>query len=183
MLKVSSKIVGLKNLQKEINRVDKILEGQKELNNFIKNKVLQTLNEIMKSELIGGTTNDDAISLYKSSNHIEDTNNGFILYNDATIEANAKDNSKYPNGQFSIALAFEYGVGIIGQNTPDPYNKAWDYNVNNYNFGWSFRNKDGKVVNTGGYMGFEIYRKVADKVNKDLNSWYKEYQNKEVKND
>lgn len=175
MLKVSHNITGLINLQKEINRVNKILETQKDINNFIKEKVKQTLNEVMSDELKGGTTNDEAISLYISSNQIEDTSNGFILYNNATIDANTKEKSTYPNGQFSIALAFEYGVGIIGQNTPDPYNKAWDYNVNNYNFGWTFKNSKGEVVSTAGYMGFEIYRKVADKVNKNLSSWYKEY--------
>ena len=175
MLKISHNITVLINLKKEINRVNKILETQIDINNFIKEKVKQTLNEVMSDELKGGTTNDEAISLYISSNQIEDTSNGFILYNNATIDANTKEKSTYPNGQFSIALAFEYGVGIIGQNTPDPYNKAWDYNVNNYNFGWTFKNSKGEVVSTAGYMGFEIYRKVADKVNKSLSSWYIEY--------
>lgn len=175
MLKISHKITGLNDLQKKIDKIEELQESQKKANDFIKNKVLQTLNEVMSSEIKSGTTNDDAISLYKSSNHIEDTANGFILYNNATIEANVKDKTPYPNGQFSIALAFEYGVGIIGQNTPDPYNKAWDYNVNNYNFGWYFKDTDGKYHETGGYKGFEIYRKVADIVNRQMNSWYKEY--------
>ena len=36
----------------------------------------------------------------------------------------------YPNG-FSIALAFEYGVGIVGQTNPVP--NAWEYNLKDYN--------------------------------------------------
>lgn len=182
MLKVSINSQGTKELEKHIKVVEKFLsiKGDSKFNQFIQEKVLQTLNQVMQSRLTGGTTNDDAISLYMNSNHIENTSNGFILYNDCSIPANSKYQDSYPDGQFSIALAFEYGVGIIGQNTDVERFIPWDYNVNDYNFGWFFKASDGKYHQTGGYTGFEIYRYTADEVERNLNKWVKEYYDKEV---
>lgn len=165
-----------KALEEYINYVDKMLlmRSDKNFQEYIKDKCFKTLQKIVDNTLIGGTTNDDAIGLYKSSNHIQEIENGFIIYNDAKIEANTKDASNYPNGQFSIALAFEYGVGIIGQNTPNNDN-AWQYNINNYNFGWYFKDKDGKYHQTGGYTGFGIYRQTANEIEKNIQKWVKDY--------
>ena len=182
MLKVSINNQGKKELQNYIKVVEKFLNIKKDnkFNEYIQQKVLQTLNQVMQTRLTGGTTNDESINLYINSNHIENTNDGFVLYNDCSIPANSKFSDRYPNGEFSIALAFEYGVGIIGENTNVERFIPWDYNVNNYNFGWFFKSSDGKYHQTGGYTGFEIYRYTADEVERNLNKWVKEYYDKEV---
>lgn len=182
MLKIETNVTGLKDLDKHIKYVNKLIKmkSDKKFQKYIQEKCMETLNKIMDERLLGGTTNDDAISLYRESNHIQEEADGFIIYNNAKIPANAKDTSTYPNGQFSIALAFEYGVGIIGQNTPDPNNHAWAYNLKGYNFGWYFKGNDGNVHLTGGYMGFEIYRHTADRITQNLKKWVNEYYKKEV---
>lgn len=188
MLKISTNISGLKELQKELDRVENILNMKRDnkFNQFLKDKFMETARRITDWKLSGGTTNDMAIEKYKSSHHIVDSENGFILYNDCVIDANTSNPSDYPNG-FSIALAFEYGVGIVGQGTYNTgeevekeYFTPWDYNINKYNFGWVFKNEEGNLQSTYGYMGFEIYRYIADEIEKNLVKWYDEYYRKVV---
>lgn len=174
MLSIKSNVTNIKGINDQILKIKRTL-SQEELNRFIQKKSIETLQQVMNERLIGGTTNDGAIPLYRQSNHVEETINGFILYNNATIGADCKNPENYPNGEFSIALAFEYGVGIVGQNTVN--DKAWEYNINNYNFGWYFKpeNGDSKWQQTAGYTGFEIYRYTADRINKNLKKWLREY--------
>ena len=85
----------------------------------------------------------------------------------------------YPNGEFSIALAFEYGVGIIGMNTdfdPEKYT-PWDYNIQDYNFGWILPKDvfDRPNLLYGGYQGFEIYRYTAEQIMLNLKGWVETY--------
>lgn len=185
MLKVDCNVDNFEGLKKYINKVQIMLNMKvdKKFQTFIQDKCLETVNKITNQRLTGGTTNDMAIPLYKESNHIKETDNGFILYNDAKISADAKNYENYPNGEFSIALAFEYGVGIVGEGTyTDDVFKAWQYNVNNYNFGWKYPTETGDNVydTTYGYMGFEIYRYTAIEISKNLNKWINEYYSKGV---
>ena len=182
MLSIKIDVQGLDKLEKHIEFVQKMakMKTDKSFQKFIQQKVLDTVNKITEERLVGGTTNDSAIPLYKESNKIREYDQGFILYNDASIMANAKDTSGYPNGEFSVALAFEYGVGIIGQNTPNN-NGAWAYNINNYNFGWWFKSEeDDEYYETAGYMGFEIYRYTAIECQKEMKKWVEEYYKGEV---
>lgn len=175
MLNVQRKVDGLKDLEKYTLYIERLSTMKTDINfqKYIQQKCMEALERIMNIRLVGGTTNDDAISIYRSSNHIIEDVNGFIIYNDAKIPANAKDTSGYPDDQFSIALAFEYGVGIIGQNTNNP--NAWNYNINNYNFGWYFKDSDGVYKQTGGYQGFEIYRYTAEEIKAQLPKWVNDY--------
>ena len=197
MLKISSSVQNLDKLEQQIKRVDKLLElGKDGFNKYLKTKVLETLEKVMNQRLSGGTTNDLEISLYRKSNHIRDTSDGFILYNDAKIPANQYnmipfDTSGYPDGQFNIALAFEYGVGVAAVGS---YNKGtssfvpWEYNTLEIS---KRRNKKKEPqwylpksvhgesgILTSGYKGFEIYRFVVDEVNKNIKQWTNEYMNK-----
>lgn len=177
MLKIEFNVEGLKELDKYIEYVNKLASMKKDsdFQKFIQNKILSLAQKVTDQRLTGGTTNDEYIQLYKSSHHIQEEENGFILYNDATIDANVEENTNYPGGQFSIALAFEYGVGITGEGTyQEDVFTAWDYNVNDYNFGWYFL-KNGEVNHTFGYMGFEIYRNIAIEAEKNLKKWVNEY--------
>ena len=180
-------VKNLEALQNHLDFVEKILKMKTDTNfqDFIKQKVLEIANKVTNERLVGGTTNDDAIELYKSSHKIRDFEQGFILYNDAAIPANVNgiqnDIENYPEGMFCVALAFEYGVGIIGENTGSE--NAWAYNVQGYNFGWILpQNVTGELgIQTAGYMGFEIYRHIAEEVKSKLAEWVKEYYKKEVK--
>lgn len=186
MLKITTEIFNLKELENQIKKLESYdSSGDKQFNKFLKDKVWETLQRVMNNKLIGGTTNDMAIEKYKASNHIVDEGNGFILYNDCTIAADTKNPSNYPNGEFSIALAFEYGVGIVGEGTYDKGTSKftpWEYNVNKYNFGWKYPTENGEngYDTTYGYQGFEIYRTIVDEVNRNLNNWVKEYYGKVV---
>lgn len=182
MFKVSTNIDSIEKLNKHIELVKKmsLLKEDKDFQKYIQDKCMATLEQVMNSRIKEGyTTNDDSISLYKSSNHLIETNDGFIIYNDAKIPANVKgvqnNISNYPSGEFSIALAFEYGVGIVGMNTINP--NAWEYNVNNYNFGWVLP-KDvfgEKGIKYMGYTGFEVYRFTAVEIQTQLPKWVNDY--------
>lgn len=173
MFKINSNVNNLLGLKNRLDKIEVLIEKQKgDFNNYLKQKVWETLEKVMESRFSSNTTsNDDDIELYKSSNHIVDTENGFILYNDAKIDVSDAIAENYPSGEFSIALAFEYGVGLVGAgNYNGKYFEPWEYNVNNYNFGWFH---DGKTY--AGYNGYEIYRYVADIVMKDCARWFLEY--------
>ena len=152
---------------------------------FIQNKVLETVREQTDLRLVGGTTNDEYIEEYKTRHKIQEFKEGFVLYNDTILPPilstkNTKNQNiddgivrNYDNG-FSIALAFEYGTGIVGEE--NPVQGAWAYNVNNYgDYGWYYKTMDGTSERTRGYQGFEIYRHTAEEVKKRLSSWVNEY--------
>ena len=183
---IDMNFINKQHLDELYNYVQNLLKmkDDKNFQKFIQDKCMKTLDMIMNDYLIGGTTNDDAIDLYMSSNHIEEFDEGFIMYNDAKIPANVNGVQNtvenYPDGQFSIALAFEYGVGIIGENTNNP--NAWNYNIQGYYFGWYLpANVTGKSkVETGGYQDFQIYTLTAQEIERQLPSWVNEYMAKEV---
>ena len=79
--------------------------------------------------------------------------------------------SNYPDG-FSIALAFEYGTGLIGQGNPKI--GAWQYNVKGHEKGWVF-SRYGRFTFTRGYAGFEIYRYTAEAIKENLKQWIMDY--------
>lgn len=177
--------INKKQLDTLVDYVNKLLKmkSDKKFQKFIQNKCLEVLDSVINNNLIGGTTNDDAIELYMGSNHIEEYDEGFILYNDAKIPANltgiTSNPDSYPDGQFSIALAFEYGVGIVGESTNN--SKAWAYDVNNHgNAGWVFVKDDGNWERTSGYQGFQIYTLTAQEIQTKLPEWVYEYVEKEV---
>lgn len=181
MFRINTNIDSVSKLDEHIKLVKKMQKMKTDVNfqEYIKNKCWETLNQVMNSRLKGGTTNDDSIQLYMNSNHIEDTSDGFIIYNDAKIPANVKgvqnNIENYPNGEFSIALAFEYGVGIIGDMTSN--SNSWKYNIKNYNFGWYLPKEvlGSTGIQTAGYQGFEIYRYTANEIQTQLPKWVNDY--------
>lgn len=186
MLKISTNVSGLKELQKELDRVENILNMKQDnkFNQFLKDKFIEVAKKVTDERLVGGSTDDEYIEEYKIRHKIENTENGFILYNDTVIPTSmlpiSPETAKnYPNG-FSVALAFEYGIGITGEGTYDgKYFTPWSYNVNKHNFAWTYE-KDGQSYSTYGYMGFEIYRYIAEEINNNLVKWYDEYYRKVV---
>lgn len=148
---------------------------------FIQDKSLEVVRRLSDELLIGGTTDDEYIEEYKSRHQIQEIDNGFVLYNDTVLPTSMLPVSEstaqnYPNG-FSIALAFEYGVGIVGENSPKL--NAWEYNVNNWNFAWHYKKYD-ELYSTYGYEGFQIYTLTAQEIENQLPNWVNEYMAKEV---
>lgn len=179
LLKIDASVDKLEGLRKYIDRVNGLAKMQSDVKfqKFIKNKCLETVRKISDMRLTGGTTNDELIEEYKSRHKIRDFVDGFVLYNDTVLPSSmisTKHLEDYPNG-FSIALAFEYGVGIVGQTNPVP--NAWEYNLKDYNFGWYYQKYD-EIFHTYGYSGFEIYRYTAEEIQKNLNNWIDEYEKK-----
>jgi len=189
MINTKFRIDNFNLIQKQLDNVRKIFNSNAFIN-FLKPKFLETLNETINERLVStstgeqaGVTNSEYFDEYKANNKFLDIKDGFILYNDTVIPQSnltIQDKRKlanYPNG-FSIALAFEFGVGIVGQNAP--VEGAWQYNVNNYNFYWTFK-KNGQVYSTYGYQGMEIYRFTVVKINNNMKKWINEYFSKSLK--
>lgn len=187
MLSIQGKVDNLDGLKKYLDFIEKFKKmcEKKEFQTFIKKKCIEVLEKTM-DERLGGTTNDEYINIYKEANYIVDRENGFEIRNNAKIPANVKgvqnDIVNYDGGMFNLALAFEYGVGIVGMSTNNP--NAWEYNKNNYNFGWHLPNEiaDKYGVPRGevfaGYRGLEIYRYTAYEINNSIEKWVKEYESK-----
>lgn len=178
MLKVSCEVTGLKELENKIEYIKRLsqMKVDKSFQKFIQEKVMQTLNKVMSERLTDETTNSEYIEEYKLRNKIREEEDGFVLYNDFTIPAILTTQSNkirdYSQG-FSIALAFEYGVGIVGQE--NPVEGAWEYNVNNYEKGWYYKTMNGEVLFTDGYKGMQIYRYTKIEVENNMPRWVKEY--------
>jgi len=194
MLNIKIDTQGLNKLQKHIEIVEQLLKikNDKNFQQFLQEKVMEVVKRITNERLVGGTSNDEEIDLYKNSHHIEETDNGFILYNDAKIPADKYNTipfntSGYPNGMFSIALAFEYGTGVIGIMTGN--SKSWNYNDINSS---KSKNRKGQMwylpknvygesgILYSGYMGFEIYRYTEIECKARMSEWVNEYLSKEV---
>lgn len=182
MFKVNTEINSIAKIDKQLQLVQQLslMKEDTKFQKFIQDKSMETLTKVMNNRITtNSTSNDDSIELYMNSNHLIETEDGFIIYNDAKIPANATgvQNSaeNYPNGEFSIALAFEYGVGIVGMNTGNP--NAWEYNVKDYNFGWYLPSDvfGESGIRYMGYTGFEVYRYTAIEIQAQLMNWVKEY--------
>lgn len=181
--------------EKELDKLQDYIEYVKKLNSmkfdksfqlFIQQKVLETVKNVARQRIIG-TTNQEYLEEYNLRHSIreEEGLNGFILYNDFTIPAilttrNTRNQDRqtgmvrnYDNG-FNLALAFEYGVGVVGQN--NPINGAWEYNINNYDEnGWYYKTPSGESIRTTGYQGAEVYRFTAIEIQNNLKNWVAEY--------
>jgi len=169
----------IKGLERHIKYVQDLskMKSDRKFKKFIQEKCLETVRKITEQRLVGGTTDDEMIQEYKSRHKIREFSDGFVLYNDTTLPASMLSTNHpedYPNG-FSIALAFEYGIGIVGQN--NPVANAWEYNLRDYNFGWYYQKYD-ESYHTYGYSGFEIYRYTAVEIEKQLPKWVNEYMKK-----
>lgn len=175
MLKVKANVQGLQELKKEIIKVETLLQSQKnsssDFQQYIQRKVLETVNLISTQRLPGGETSQ----LYISNNKIRVLGDGFEVYNDTQISTS----SEGYGGSFSIALAFEYGTGIVGQENPKP--NAWQYNVNGHETGWVYFNEkvNGFRV-TKGLMAYEIYRFSKEEIIKQMPRWINDYIERKV---
>lgn len=169
MLKIKNNIKGLDKLQKEINRIERLLmlNNDIQFQKFIQDKVLKTVNDVSKQRLPVGLTSE----MYIGNNKIQTLTDGFIVYNDTYIETNLDGY----DGKFCIALAFEYGTGLVGQENPKV--GAWQYNVKNHKTGWVYF-ENGDFHFTRGIEGYEIYRFAREEILKNLSSWFDEYYKK-----
>lgn len=189
VLKIKTDVKGLDVLDKYINFVERFANSKHdvEFQKFLQEKALETVNRVARQR-INNTTNDEYIEEYILRNSIREESDGFVLYNNFTIPAilatkNTKNQDRdlglvrnYDEG-FNLALAFEYGVGIVGQN--NPVNGAWDYNINNYGeSGWYYKTPSGESIRTQGYQGAEVYRYTAIEIQNSLKSWVEEYFNR-----
>lgn len=181
-----------KHFMNHLKAVSKVLQlTDKDFQKYLQEKVLQTVRLISEEKLVKGiTNNDDEIDIYKENHKIRELENGFELYNDTQIPADKYntipfDTSGYPNGMFSVALAFEYGTGVVGIS---------DYGVKNgyvYNDIGNTKSKSHRKfgdkwylpvnvngysgVISSGYEGFEIYRYTAIEVENQIDNWTMDY--------
>lgn len=166
-LKVKAKVDGLDKFKQYIDFVEKmaLIKTDPHFQEYIQDKFLNTVNKVSLERLPMGNES----LRYIEHNQIRPEDDGFILYNDYTVDT---DTEGY-NGKFSIALAFEYGTGIVGANHPKK--NAWAYNVKQHTGAWLYF-EDGSYHTTEGFEGFEIYRYTLEEIKKNLKDWVKEYQ-------
>lgn len=196
MINSNLNVSGLNKLREHINYVKKmrLMLTSKRFQTYIQDRCLETIKLVAIRRFATSTnTNKELETTYNENHKIRDiTDKGFVIYNDFAIE---KPTTHHSEGYtFSIALAFEYGTGIIGLNSNN--SPSWyQYNVNDNHVtldgeeieGWwldvnkngnnpSFgESKSGKTVVTRGYEGMEIYRFSAIEIQKQLPQWVKEY--------
>ena len=179
MLKVSCEIKGLKELESKIEYIKRLsqMKTDKEFQKFIQDKVLKTVEKISRERLYGATTNEEEIEEYIKNHKIREYDDGFELYNDYKIPADKYnmlpfDTSGYPEGMFNVAIAFEYGVGII--DTSGITRSKSHYRLGNE---WYLpKNVNGSSgILTQGYEGQGIYRYTRIEVENNLPKWVKEY--------
>ena len=192
MLKIQPKVDNLEGLRKIIDYVEKMskMATNEEFQKFVQDKCMKTVQHITNQRLVGGTTNDEEMGLYISSHKIAPFKNGVILYNDAKIPADKYntlpfDTSGYPNGEFSIALAFEYGVGVVGisnyglekgyiyNDLLSSKSKSHQKHIQEWYLPHNVMGESG--ILTGGYSGFEIYRYTAIEIENHLREWVNEF--------
>jgi len=197
-LSFKQSVTKLSDLEKYVDYVKNLskMQNDSKFQLYIQKKCLETVNKVSQERLYTfTTTNEDMREQYLANNKIRNVDNGFIIYNDSYVTT---DNPSYADGKFSIALAFEYGVGIIGEQNPKL--GAWSYDVNgnlvfdeqtgehirgwwipkekNGNNPYVKESKNGNAVVTQGYEGMEIYRYSAEEIRKQLPLWVKEYMKK-----
>ena len=195
---IKTKVDKLEDLKKYVDYVKGLskMQSDTKFQEYIKKKCLEIVNKVSQQRLyMHNTTNTEMRGEYLKNNKIRDVVDGFVIYNDTYVET---DNPSYDGGRFSIALAFEYGVGIVGEN--NPIVGAWEYDVNGnlvyddetgeHIRGWWIskskngsnpyvkESKSGNAVVTQGYQGMEIYRYSAEEIRKQLPLWVKEYMKK-----
>lgn len=166
-MKLKIELNGIEEAIKTI-RVRKELTKDIKFRKYIKNKCMKALKDVMRQRLVLNIDN------YEANNKIADTEDGFIIYNDTMAdlsELSDDTKQKYPDG-FSVALAIEYGTGIVGQDNPKK--GAWEYNLNEHVVGWSYY-KNGRFYGTRGIEGMEIYRFTSEKIANEYKSWVIEY--------
>lgn len=190
MFKINTTIQGLDKLQKEIDRVDKLLQLQTNIQLFntkLAERMLKIVNEVANNRIsMFPTTNEEHKSEYLRNNKYQIEGNTIIIYNDTKITSpKSRVSDAY---EFSIAMAFEYGTGIIGEQNPKI--GAWKYDVNKENNrafvdgekidGWWIpkskaggvntlaESRSGNAVVVQGYEGMEIYRFAREEIIKQL---------------
>ena len=190
-MNINVDITGIDKLEKHIKQVKQMLDMQK---NIFKLKefheyCINTIKEVAKEQFaITPTTNDDMKQQYLQNNAIRELEDGFEIYNDLTVQSK--------NYTFSIAMAFEYGVGIVGEQNPKTNHWSYDVNKKTVTFndgevrGWWLtkekagnvptfgESRSGKAVIIQGYEGMEIYRKSRERIIANMEKWYSDYINK-----
>lgn len=183
-LRVNIEKSGIEQLKKQIDYVNKMIQMKTDTSfqKYIQSKVLETVKLVAQKRLVlSETTNYEWIEEYQNNHKIREIENGFELYNDFTIPSSmlsiSENNPNYEDG-FNIALAFEYGVGIVGQQHPKE--GAWKYNINKHEHSWYYT-KYGHTYKTKGFEGAEVYRYTAIEVEKNLKQWVNDYFEKNEK--
>lgn len=170
----------IRKLDTVLKRVNKMLDivNSDEFKEYIKQKVLELLEDEQKY-LVGDEDDENVIiksehvSIYKASHHTEDVAGGFILYNDAVVVAETSHPENYEGGIFPLALAIEYGTGIVaevGSYSAGVF-EPWEYNVHEYNGYWVL--PDGRL--SSGNEPYEIYSNVALKTVEQYGNWVTSY--------
>ena len=179
MLKVNCEIKGLKELNAKIEYIKQLsqMKTDKEFQKFIQDKVLKVVEKVSRERLVGKTTNEEDIEEYIKNHKIRNEDNGFVLYNDYKIPADKYnilpfDTRGYPDGMFNLAIAFEYGVGII-DTSGITRSKSHKRLGNEWYLPKNVNGASG--ILTQGYEGQGIYKYTRIEVEDNLPKWVEEY--------
>lgn len=158
----------------------------KRFKNFIANKCLKELDDIMSNYLKGFGEGEEhsgfnnKVKEYKRNNKKEIGDDYILIYNETILTpdemtwVSEKTKSNYPDG-LSISKVIEYGTGLMGTEQED-----WLVNVNNHSKSWSYLDPENKVRHTTGISGRFIYYKLLQTIKKDFKKWVIEYASKNL---
>lgn len=172
-------IVNLQGIDKVLSKIN-LSKNSTSLNAYLGKKALEALKKVTLERINlndDTNTNKEAIQSYIEHNQMETIPDGFVLYNNMPRIAwrNPKTGQSY---EFSVALAFEFGTGDVGDGSAIEADKfGYQYNMHNYNFGWNYTGIDGQEHHTYGYIGTEIYRFTRQVIEDNIQKWYIEYIN------
>lgn len=177
-MKSNIEVSNLEVLSKIMNMVNSYKDPITGLNKHLAKKSYETLQKVANEriDMFDDTnTNKEAKASYLQHNHYKINPDGFELYNDMPrIAWRGRNGNNY---DFSVALAFEFGTGIVGETNPADWASkySYQYNMHKYNFGWNYIDLNGKKQHTLGYPGMEIYRYTLIEIEKKIRSWIDEY--------
>ena len=180
---------GIDNFFNKIDEIEKIYKS-KGLLKYVADKCQKELKNISLKNLTTISSKEDIDkSLYMNSNKIEINYEDMeiTLYNDSEKNISEKNISaeklaNYPL-KLSLAQIVEFGIGYTGSiNARSEVDSSWQYDVNNHGYkGWYYKDENGVIHWTNGYAGRYIYLKLKQYVEKNAETWIKEYIEKKIK--
>lgn len=184
MYEVNLSTNGLNEFKSKLKKIEQSLNS-KEFLTFIANKSFEVLQQVTLTNL-----NLDDLNLYehtyRTNHQYKILDNEIDLWNETIVDLDSlnlkpETIANYSNG-LSLAKIVEYGTGIVGASSQaSSLAKDWQYDVNGHgNEGWFYQDNSGQLHFTRGIEGRLIFYKTREEIEKNLNSWMKEYISKNL---
>lgn len=180
----------IKDLRKDNNKLFEILKSN-DFMLFFAGKCEEALNKILNKKNLSLEDMDDGyFHQYRKNNiiNIDYINKTITIMNETKIKLNPatwisqatfeKGSSTYPNLEFDLADAIEYGTGPVGEASAGNKNTGdWVYEQRERkgDGAWAYRDSSGKIQWTRGMEGRFIYYTLRRTIVRNAKNWINEY--------